>query len=345
MGNKRLNGISAFLLIIVLFLASCGREKEKSAAKSPVDSIKLALEELNKKIAGDESNPGLYNQRAKFYLSGHEFDNALKDINKAISLSANKPEYYITLSDIYILMGRPQNCGDALKKAIMLDPRNEEALLKTAKLNLILKEYANTYEYVRKALDVDQINPQAHFIRAIALLENGDTNKAIDDLRIAVNQDQNYYDALLQLGEIYSIKKNILAIDYFNNALNIKPGSKEALYMLGMFYQENGYYEKAIQTYQTLRKTDSVFKNAPYNIGYIYLVYLKDFKQAAFYFSQAMKCDPGYIDALYNRGLAYENDGDYEKAYSDYDKTLKLKTNYQRAIDGLNRLDKLGYRK
>jgi tetratricopeptide (TPR) repeat protein len=112
-----------------------------------------------------------------------------------------------------------------------------------------------------------------------------------------------------------------------------------------MFYQENDQYDKALETYAILGRIDTTFKNAPYNTGYIYLVYLKDFQQAARFFSQAIKKDPGYAEAYYNRGFAYELSNQFDMARSDYKMTLKLKTNYQKAIDGLNRLDKMRLKK
>ena len=137
------------------------------------------------------------------------------------------------------------------------------------------------------------------------------------------------------------MKKERIAADYLRNALNIKPDSKEALYLLGMFYQENGQYEKAIDTYAILGKLDTTYRNAPYNTGYIYLVYLNDYKKAIVYFSQAIQRDPEYAEAFYNRGYAYELSGKYQEAYADYKMTLKLKDNYEKAIEGLNRIDKV----
>ena len=337
------------IIIFMLSLLSCKFEnkvKDKEKQSSVViDPSKTTLADLNKQIAGNSSDPELYNKRALFYLLDHDFDKAFQDVNRAISLSPSNPEYYITLSDIYLLQGQTKNCEESLTKAISLDPKSNEALLKLAKLNLILKEYPATFDFVKKALNVDPVNPRAYFIRAIALLEKGDTVRAADDLKKAVDQDQGFFDAFLELGELYSIKRDKLAADYLRNALNIRPESKEALYLLGMFYQENDQYDKALETYAVLGKIDTTFKNAPYNTGYIYLVYLKDFQQAARFFSQAIQKDPGYAEAYYNRGYAYELSGQYDKARSDYKMTLKLKTNYQKAIDGLNRLDQIKLKK
>jgi tetratricopeptide (TPR) repeat protein len=88
-------------------------------------------------------------------------------------------------------------------------------------------------------------------------------------------------------------------------------------------------------------KSDSTFRNAPYNTGYIYLVYRNDFPKAADYFSKAIEVDPAYFEAWFNRGYANELMGKYDQAVSDYKKALQIQVNYPKAIDGLNRIDAL----
>jgi tetratricopeptide (TPR) repeat protein len=237
-------------------------------------------------------------------------------------------------------MGQPQECSEALKKALALEPQNNDALLKSARLCLIQRDYKGTNDFVRQAVQYEQNNPQAYYIHALALLETGDTAHALNDLLMANSQDQKYYDVLVQLGELLSIKKDPLAAGYLKNAISIRPDSKEALYMLGMFYQETGKYEQAIQTYAILSLTDTTYRNAPYNTGYIYLVYLQDFDEAVHFFTEALKRDPGYLEAWFNRGYAFELKKDYKKASADYKKALELKPNYDKAVEGLNRLDK-----
>ena len=242
-------------------------------------------------------------------------------------------------------MGQPQNSRDALIKAIGINPQEKEALLKLAKLYLIVKDYKNCYVTVKQLLDIDNGNSGAYYTRAVGLLEQGDTIHAVADLMQAVDKNQEFFDAYIQLGELYSIRKDPMAAQYLQNALNIRPKSKEALYLLGLFYQENGQYDKAISTYRNLAKVDSAFREAPYNIGYTNLVYLKDFPKAIAGFTESIRKDPGYYQAYFNRGYAYELSGDYKNAYDDYQKSLKIKVNYDKAIDGLNRLDKLKIRK
>jgi tetratricopeptide (TPR) repeat protein len=329
-----------FLLLVLLSLAGCGGGGDNKSVAG-ADSTKVRLENLNRLISKDASNPDLYNNRARFYLGDHQVDLALKDINKAITLDPKNPVFYITLSDIYLLMGQPVNCKENLTKAISLDSGNDEAKLKMAKLLLIMKDYPGCYEQVRQLLLLDKSNSQAYYTRAIALLEQGDTNRAIGDLMQAVNLNQDYYDAYVQLGELYALHKDPKAAGYLKNALNVRPQSKEALYMLGMFYQETEQFKSALDVYENLARVDTTIRSAPYNMGYIYLVYLKDFPKAVTLFTEALKRDPGYFEAYFNRGYAYELSGDYGKAYDDYQHSLKIKVNYEKAITGLNRLDKL----
>lgn len=337
---KFLKSLSGCILLCLFCLASCQNRGDRSVQSTQTsDTTRLKLETINKLIDDDASNPDLYNKRANIFLLDHQFDKALNDVNKAISISGSKSAYYITLSDIYLLMGRPDESRDALIKALDKNPGDTEAMLKLAKLYLIVKDYKTCYATIKNLLDVDNGNATAYYTRAIGLLEQGDTIHAVDDLKKAVDRNQEYYEAYVQLGELYAVKKDPAAELYFNNALKLWPQSREALYMLGMYYQETGQYDKALMTYQALSKSDTSFREAPYNQGYIYLVYIKDFKKASICFSESINRDPDYFEAYFNRGYAYELAGEYTKAREDYQKSLKIKVNYDKAIDGLNRLD------
>jgi tetratricopeptide (TPR) repeat protein len=343
---RKIKELLTVLLWTCLITVSCNTNmKDQADRNAGSDSSGIVLQTLTSQIEDDATNPGLYHARARYYLAEHHYDNALKDIHKAITLEPGNAVFYITLSDIYLLQGQTNNCNDALVKAISVDPKNQDAVIKMAKLYLILKDYSKTFDYVKRAIDLNQINPRAYFIRAIALLEKGDTSLAVNDLIKAVDQDQSFYEAYIQLGELFSLRKDPMAADYLKNALALQPESREALYMLGMFYQETGQFDKAITTYQRLQKADTTFRNAPYNIGYIYLVYLKDFPLAVRFFSEAIKKDAAYFEAYFNRGYAEELMGNYAKSYEDYQTTLKIKVNYDKAIQGLNRLDKMKIRK
>jgi tetratricopeptide (TPR) repeat protein len=329
------------LFSATIFFSSCGNSKKTDDIKTVVaDSISPEIAAINTKIKADPDNPVLYNQRAILLVEKSKLDEALADIRTALNYDSSKAPYFLTLSDVYFAMGKVKNCKNSIEKALELDPKSADADLKYAELNLYFKDYKATMEYINKALEIDKINAKAHFMKGMTYKETGDTAKAVSCFQTAVDQDPEYYHAYIQLGILFSIKKNPLAIDYFNNAIKLNPKSTEARYGLGMFYQNTEDYEKAVIVYDSILRINPKYKNAHYNLGYIKLVYLKSYSQAIENFTNAILCDPKYAEAYYNRGYCYELSGDVANAKADYNKALELRPNYEKPIEELNRLDK-----
>ena len=336
---KKVCYLSVIISLLILF--ACGNHQSTEQGIANTDSLPVNLAEITKKIEADPQNAELYNQRAIMYLDRKETDKALTDINKAITIDSKNSLYLRTLSDIYFATGKLRNCQEALNKAIEMNPDDAEAVLKLAELYYYLKDYKKTFEFADNALKIDKLNAKADFIKGMAYKDLGDTAKAVRSFQIAVEKDQEYFHAYMQLGLMYSVKHNPLAIDYFNNALNINPQSTEALYSLALFYQENNEYNKAIEKYTTILQLDPKNKYAHYNLGYIHLVYLQVYNVAIKHFSDAIMCDPTYAEAYYNRGYSYELSGNVMAARNDYKKALEIRVNYQKAIEGMNRLDNI----
>lgn len=331
-----------FIALALFVVVSCGEttQKNENASQSSPQQGTSEIQKLSDVIAADSLNPESYYLRSKLYLGGFEVNKALADINKAIQLDNKNSDYFVVLSDIYLAMNRIPNCLDALKKAEELDGTNNNALLKLSEIYLILKDYDKSFAYANKALDLEQLNPKAHFTRGYAYMELGDTTLAIRSFEAASNQDPNYFEAFIELGILYAAQGNALAAQYFQTAARIKPDRSEAYYLLGMFYQNQENIPKAVETYEKLLTIDPEYKEAHYNLGYINLVYTNDFEKAVSYFTTAITLDPKYTDAIFNRGYSYELMGDFSKARIDYQKALEVTPNYERAIEGLNRLDK-----
>jgi len=246
----------------------------------------------------------------------------------------------VKLSDIYFAMANTEAAEEVLEKAIALDNKNNEAYLKLAELHFLLKEYDLARETVQKALALQTHNPKAYFIWAWIFREKGDTLAAIRNYLIAAEQNSDYFDAYMELGILYHYKGDPLAIDYYNNALNVMPNNVQALYNMAMFYQETGNYEKALEKYRMILQLEPQNKYAIHNMGWVYLVGEKKYEEAVAFFTKAIELDTTYIEAVFNRGLSFENLKKYDKARQDYMYSLHLQHNYPLALEGLNRLDR-----
>ena len=339
-----MNRYHLIVLIFILGLSACNNNKQegktkKNEEKQVVDPVLAELDAINQKIKADTMNANLYEERAEFYYKNKQVNEALKDITKALSIDSSYSKYYVTLSDIYLEMGKLKNTIVALDKAVELDSKNADAWLKLAEMSIVFNEYKKAAGYIDKAMKIDDMNPKSYFLRGQVMLETGDTVHAIKNFQKTLEVDQDFFDAQYQLGLLYLGKKNKLAVDYFNNALNIDPNSTEAKYYLGMYYQETGDYDKAISIYKIILEKNPEYVFATYNIGYINLVYLENYDEAIEFFTKAIEQHPDYIDAIYNRGLSYEMKKDALNSKKDYEKVVELRPNYQKAVDGLNRVD------
>ena len=336
MSNKSLLGVG--IIFILFFTVSCHRHKadEERYAKMPPELAALYI-----KIDKHPSDPVLYAKLSDYYLKTSVMDSALNAILTAIRLDSSKSDFYLKLSDVYFAMNNIDASEEMLDKVIAMDAKNQEAYLKLAELHFLHKRYKEAHETIDKVLEIDTYNPKAYFIRAWVYRKEGDTTAAIRSYLTAVDQKNDYYEAYEELALLYHHKKDPTVINYYKNALNIKPNNTQIMYNLAMFYQETGDFDKAILYYKMIIQIDPSHKYALHNIGWIYLVKMQKYDEAVAFFTKAINVDNNYLEAIYNRGLAFESLKKYNNARQDYEYTLKLNDKYQVAIEGLNRLDKL----
>lgn len=334
------------ILAITTFssLSSCvNKQKEDKYASMPQE-----LADIYRKIEKKPTDPLLYFELSDYYMSIGRLDSALNIAFSAIRIDSNNSSFYIKLSDIYFMMANMETAEETLERAIALNNKNNEAYLKLAELHFLRKDYNLAEGYVKKAIELQTHNPKAYHILGWIFREKGDTLAAVRNYLVAVEQNPDYFDTYTELGVLYQCKRDPLAIDYYNNALNIKPNDAQTLYNMAMFYQDTKNYEKALEKYRMILQIDPknnmdflVLKYALHNMGWVYLMGENKFEEAVVFFTKAIDLDNNYVEAVFNRGLSFENLKEYDNARQDYLYCLKLVNNYPLAVEALNRLDKL----
>ncbi|MEI7596876.1 MAG: tetratricopeptide repeat protein [Bacteroidota bacterium] len=344
----KLSGV--FLFSLFLFFGNTACKNNKVKAKDTTDSVLYSkmppeIKLISEKIAKDNNNASLYHERAKLYIKLNDIESARIDMQKVISIDTTKAEYFYTLADLYFMSGKAGNSKAALEKCLSIDAKNTDAILKLAEISYFMKDYKKVLELTNKVLEIDKTNATAYFIKGRSAKEESDTIAAIKLFQKATGLNTKYYDAYIQLGIIFAAKKNPIALDYYNNALNLMPNSSEAIYNMGMYFQETAQYNKAIEAYTSIIqvKPTGKFKIylelANYNLGYVHYQYLSSYEQASKHFNAAILANPEYVEAIYMRGLCLEKLGDVDGARRDYKKALELKPEYDKPLKGLNRLD------
>ncbi|MDP3462307.1 MAG: tetratricopeptide repeat protein [Bacteroidales bacterium] len=327
-----------YLLLLLSGIFSCSNSVKQSSEKMDVVPAN-PLEMLTHSLSSDSMNTELLSQRAALYLKVNKIDLAFKDINRGLEINPNNPSLYLVLADIYFAMEQIDQCSASLMKASEIAPDDARAYVKLAELSLLLGNHNLARSFTDKALDISNFNPDAYYVRGMIFYDRNDTASALKNFLLAIDQDENHLNALLQIGEVYTSLRNPLAEDFLLTTVNRFPDVLRARYQTGLYYQEMEEFDKAIAHYDTILTISPDNKYALYNLGYINLVNLEKLNIALDYFERVLQVDPSYIDALYNKGRTLEEMGRLREAAEIYREVVRKKENYPLAIEALNRID------
>ena len=322
-------------LACIVMLAGCTGNDSKDNNKSEDNTQEKVAE--NEQVT-DSLDVNGYIARARFYLANQQVGNAIRDINSALSLDSKNIDALLVLSDIYYALGDQDNILLTLIKATELAPLDSRPVIKLAELSFLQGNVNMANAYLDKALELNSINPQAYYMKGIICMSKNDTVQALKQFMKARNQDDSFIDPVLQIASIYAAQRNPMARDYYNLAIEIEPYNYGTYYELALYLQDNGNPEKALEIYDTLERRLPGNYQVLFNKGYVNLVYLFEYDKAIENFDLALEMNPKYVDALLNKGVAYEQKGNFKQAKSIYLQILKDNPNYQLAIDALKRL-------
>ncbi|GAB1417734.1 hypothetical protein MASR2M12_04990 [Bacteroidales bacterium] len=322
--------------IAFLVMVSCQPKKTNPTLK---EQTFKELDELNRLISKNPEDTDALHQRAKYFLASANYEDALADLNKVLQLDSKNPEFFLTLAEVYLKMGQADACSGALQQASNLDPQNPVPFFRLAELYLMMDEKPTAMIYADRSLAVQSFNPDALFVKGLVYLANTDTANAVRNFELALNQREAFFEPLFQLGVIHTVRHNPLAEQYLLKAVRLFPQQYKGRYQLALYYQENDHVKEAELQYDTLLQIVPENKFVLFNLGYLNLIYLNNLEKAIQFFDDALLSDPNYVDALYNKGRAMEELGQYSNAREVYQEVLRRETNHKLAIQALNRLD------
>ena len=325
------------LLLSALLLLGYGCHNKNKYADLPPELAELCLN-IDKHPKKAEN----YYKRANYYYLHKEIDKGVADMQTAIRLQPDSSKYYVMLSDLYFAQHETDLTEEMLLKAISKDEDNNEARLKLAELQFLTRQYEDCGKTIDEAVLRQPHNPKAYLTKAFMLKEMQDTVGYLRMLQLVIDQDPNEVKAYSELGLFYQRKNDPIAVSYYQNGLKVDPKNVELHYNLGKMFQDMDKLEEAEQEYKTAISIDSTHIPSLNNLGYLYLDdSLRRYNEAVDLFTQVLLINPQFVYAVCNRGVAYEYLGNYVAARKDYEEALKLSTNFEPAIKGLNRLDKL----
>ena len=210
-----------------------------------------------------------------------------------------------------------------LNDKIAADPRNPELLYQRAQVFLQKNNTRQAFDDIRNAVSVDSSKSEYYLLMADICFKGLLIQKSVDAFAKAIEIDPQNAEAHLKLAELFLyIKAYPKCITQVNEALKIDKNLAKGYFIKGFAYKENGDTSKALSSFQT-----SVEINADYFDAYIQLGNIEAARKhpiALQYYNNALRLSPKSTEALYNRGLLYQNMGELDKAIEDYNSILKI---------------------
>ena len=220
---------------------------------------------------------------AKIHFRNGDQKEAEKLLSRIRSRFRRDPDVLVQLADTYMRLGMRDDALDVYKQLVRADPRNEVYLTSLGEYYYQSGETQKAVETWEKLLDSNLPKPEAHAQLGLVLIEHNMVERGIR---------------------------------HYEKALELSPKDPEIRRGLAIAYELGRYWEKAVETWESLMvegSPDSIVAEAR---GRIINIYRRDntLRTKIREFKEAFEADPPDIDAGFFLAEAYSKLGESEKA-------------------------------
>ncbi len=225
-----------------------------------------------------------------------------------------------------------------LNDDIASHPENAALYYKRSQIFMQKNNIKQAFDDINKAVSIDSTKTDYYLMLADVSFKGLQIQKAIDAFKKAISVDPKSKEAHLKLSELYLyIKAYTPCLSEANEALMIDKNIAKAYFIKGFAYKETADTPKAISSFQTAVEIQSEYYDAYIQLGNIEAA--RKHKIALQYYNNALRLQPNSTEALYNRGLLFQNMGELDKALEDYNSILKTDNNYADAHYNIGYID------
>ncbi|MGE5224684.1 MAG: tetratricopeptide repeat protein [Omnitrophica WOR_2 bacterium] len=144
----------------------------------------------------------LYTYKAQAYLGLKETFKALENAQMAFSLDRTLLPVYITLSQVYYETGELDQALTYLKTYLLYKNDDPTAWVLLGQINYQLgTDYAAALEALDKAIALDKTQVNAYYYRGLIYIEEKESQKAVNDIYVALKADGHSFDYNLAFGQ------------------------------------------------------------------------------------------------------------------------------------------------
>ncbi len=287
----------------------------------------LAIKDYKKVI---ELNPDIVYARidlANAYLAINDTSAAISQYQQHIKLSDYPEDAYLELGRIYQNLGLKDSTKYYYDRAIESNPENNQAWYYFASFQYNTKEYDNALEKVNKAIEGNQYELNYRNLRRKIYIRLNQNELANEEYQYISTNDPYYFGNYEKIAREERDAGNYQkAIEYYNQAIDIKPLDVTILNERGWVYHSLFKYDSALIDFKKAAEIRPDYYNF-FNIAYT-MDFLDSIEAAIDYYNKSIELKSDYHLSYNNRGYEFYRLKEYDKAIKDYTISIKLKDDY-----------------
>ena len=201
---------------------------------------------------------------AELNLLQQNFNLAIGYVDKALGLSSYNPRAYFVKGMCY--MAAKQDTVNALKNFQLASEQDASFYDPVEQISRIYAVQQPPYamDYLRKAQQQFPDYPTTRYELALYLQSHGEPEEALLHYDTLLMERPDNYIVLFNKGYVNYVylEDNKAALDYFNQALAVKPDYLDAKYNKGRVLEQMGDYSQAMEIYKEVLKDRPDYKLA-----------------------------------------------------------------------------------
>ncbi len=248
------NNLEAHKLLGSIYLRSLGDVQSGTGSDNV---LKLAIEQYQEIIKIEPDSVDDHLLLGRLYRLNNDLQKAESVFKIAVKLQPDSEEAVTTLAILYSEEGDTSRAVEVLS-AVPDATRSAKLYSALGYTYEQQKEYKKAIAAYQKAIDLDRDNLDA--IRGLAqnLMNDGQTDAALEQYKIIAEANPEDAQTYLRMADIYrKTGKFDLALENLKKAESMVQDSMEVPYSMAAVYQAQGRYDEAAQVLQDLlKKTD-----------------------------------------------------------------------------------------
>ena len=259
-------------------------------------------------------NPGCgrcYINIALTYEMRDDNKRALEFLDRAEQVESNNAEVYSERAKLKEQMGYKSGAMADHNVAVRLDPKNTEYLIKRAHFSASQGYFSFAITDLSQVIELEPKNYYPYFQRAGVYFEKQMFNDALTDISMAIRLDSSRHELYAGRGAIHAaIREHAKAVADYSKAIRLSPQD----YL--------PYYNRAMSKY-TLGDMDGSCADIYESYALLKIYDPENSLKEELDNSIRNYCDSTQLNYYYQRGMAFYNLGQFEKAAGIYTSGLR----------------------